>query len=350
MFKITNISRILLALGALSLLIMLTVPIWYIYLTAPQYPEGLEMQIWHNTLTGDVKIISALNHYIGMRAISVEMFPEFEYLGTVIMAVSGLCLVLALIGRWWSSLVYWLVLAVADSLALYDFWRWGYDYGHNLDPTAPIIIPGMAYQPPVLGYKKLLNFEAWSLPDTGGWILMGVTGLALLVTAYEWWRHRKQGSLSEKPAESVAKKDAKVAVMILMMTTFLWSCSTGPQAIQYGKDNCAFCKMTLMDRHFGAEIVTKKGKVFKFDDLNCLVRFQQENKQDLKSIAGTYVVNHALEGDFIAVETAHFLQSESLKTPMASGFAGFANQSELEKVRTQTGGEALDWAGVLNTF
>ena len=47
---------------------------------APQYPEGLEMKIWINNLTGDVKIISALNHYIGMKHIEVSMFPEFKYM------------------------------------------------------------------------------------------------------------------------------------------------------------------------------------------------------------------------------------------------------------------------------
>jgi copper chaperone NosL len=347
MFKITNISRILLALGALALLLMLVVPIWMIYLTAPQYPEGLEMQIWHNTITGDVKIISALNHYIGMRAISVEMFPEFQYLGKLIMAGSGICLVLALIGRWWSALTYWLVLAVADSLALYDFWRWGYDYGHNLDPTAPIIIPGMAYQPPVLGYKKLLNFEAWSLPDTGGWILMVVTGMALLIVAVEWWRHRKQGLAAEKSGGGKTKKSVAVAAAALLLPLFFTQCTTGPQAIIYGKDNCEFCKMTLMDKHFGAEIVTKKGKVYKFDDLNCLARFLQQGDVESNEIAGKYVTDHANEGVLLEAEKAVFLHSATLKTPMASGMAAFANLDALGSAKSKIGGEVLGWADVL---
>ncbi len=109
MFSLSLLSRIALIAGALALLLLLRVPIWKIYLTAPQYPEGLEMKIWHDTLTGDVKVISALNHYIGMRPISTEMFPEFEYLGKIIVAVVALCLLLALIGRWWSALFYALI-------------------------------------------------------------------------------------------------------------------------------------------------------------------------------------------------------------------------------------------------
>ncbi len=347
MFKISTLSRVLLALGALALLILLKVPIWYIYLTAPQYPEGLEMQIWHNTITGDVKIISALNHYIGMRAISVEMFPEFEYLGNVIMGVAGVCLVLGLIGRWWSALTYWLIMAVADTLALYDFWRWGYDYGHNLNPEAPIIIPGMAYQPPVLGYKKLLNFEAWSLPDIGGWILMAVTGVSLLVVIYEWWRHRRRRRAATAPAGNPAATAVAGAFLLPM---FLWQCSTGPQPIQYGKDACDFCKMTLMDRHYGAEIATKKGKIYKFDDVNCFVKFQKEGTVAPEAVAGRYLVDYTHQGTFLEVEKALFLHSEKLKTPMASGIAVFANAEDLEQIKTQTGGEVLNWNQVQDAF
>lgn len=341
MFKITHISRITLAVGALALLIMLKTPIWSIYLTAPQYPEGLEMKIWHDTLTGDVKVISALNHYIGMRAISVEMFPELEYIGKVVVLVAVLCFGLALIGRWWSAVAYWVVLAIADSLALYDFWRWGYDYGHNLDPTAPIIIPGMAYQPPVIGYKKLLNFEAWSLPDIGGWVLMGVTGISLLIVVYEWWRNRK-GKLA-------ATNPAAVATALLLPLLF-GQCSTGPQPIRYGTDACAFCKMTLMDKRYGAEITTKKGKVYFFDDVNCLAMFEQEGTVKPADIAGRYITDFAHEGVLLDIEKAVFLHSENLKTPMASQVAAFATQSDLDNVRTQAGGKEMDWGGVARLF
>lgn len=343
MFKISTLSRILLAVGALALLVMLKVPIWNIYLTAPQYPEGLEMRIWHNTITGDVKIISALNHYIGMRAISVEMFPEFLYMGKLIMAAAGICLVLALIGRWWSALTYWFLLAVADSLALYDFWRWGYDYGHNLDPTAAIVIPGMAYQPPVIGYKKLLNFEAWSMPDTGGWILMVVTATSLFVVVYEWWRNRR------KPAVALPKtKPASMAAVIFLLPLMFWQCNTGPRPINFGQDACAFCKMTLMDKHYGAEVVTKKGKVYILDDTNCLVQFLKKGGVASGDIAGRYITDYTHTGVLLEVEKAVFLRSDKLNTPMASGLAAFANLNDLDGVKSQTGGDVLRWEQVFN--
>lgn len=71
-----------------------------------------------------------------------------------------------------------------------DFWRWEYNYGHNLNPNAAIIVPGMAYQPPLIGYKKLLNFGAYSVPDTGGLIFIGV-GLLLLTAVIIEFRRNK---------------------------------------------------------------------------------------------------------------------------------------------------------------
>jgi hypothetical protein len=69
----------------------------------------------------------------------------------------------------------WLGLLVGlGSLAIYDFYLWEYDYGHNLSPTAPIKVPGMAYQPPLLGTKMLLNFKADSYPYWGG-LFVGIS-------------------------------------------------------------------------------------------------------------------------------------------------------------------------------
>lgn len=347
MKKISLTSRILLAVGALALLAMLKLPIWEIYLMAPQYPEGLEMKIWHNNITGDVRVISALNHYIGMRAISVEMFPEFKILGTIIMVVAALCFVLALVGRMWSAIAYYLVLAVADSAAMYDFWKWGYDYGHNLDPNAAIVIPGMAYQPPLIGYKKLLNFEAWSVPDWGGWILMFVTAMAFFIVVAEWWLARRRRKAA------AAGRTVPVASIALLMGwgLLLNACSSGgPQPIRWGEDNCDHCKMTLVDRQYGAEIVTKKGKAYKFDDLNCLVGFMKKNTVPADQIAEKYVINLAQPGAFVPAEAAVYLFHEELKTPMAAGVAAFGSLTELEQLKKGIGGEVWDWAKVIEAF
>ena len=77
-------SRILVAFASGALIAVFFLPAWRIDLFAPQYPEGLMMNIWINGLSGDVEIINGLNHYIGMKHISVDMFPEFKYLPWVV--------------------------------------------------------------------------------------------------------------------------------------------------------------------------------------------------------------------------------------------------------------------------
>lgn len=179
MKSITTYSRLLVGLSALSMITAYFVPLWQILMWAPQYPEGLEMKIWINTLTGDVKIISALNHYIGMKHIEVSMFPEFGYMIYILAGMIGYGLITALAGKRFLLIGFAALIISAAMAALVDFYLWGYDYGHNLNPTAAINIPGMTYQPPLIGTKQLLNFTAFSGPDIGGWIFM-IIGLAIM--------------------------------------------------------------------------------------------------------------------------------------------------------------------------
>lgn len=187
-------SRILIAISALAMTLLLTQPIWVIYLMAPQYPEGLELRIFHDRFTGNVDQINGLNHYIGMATIHNEMFPEFTVMRYFIGALVGWGLLAALIGRRW-ALASWLFGLLAYVIwAMWDMYSWGWNYGHKLDPHAAIKIEGMAYQPPLFGHKTLLNFDAWSYPDVGGWVLFGSITLAVLVFLYEWKKPRKEAA------------------------------------------------------------------------------------------------------------------------------------------------------------
>jgi copper chaperone NosL len=188
MKRLQPISRIAIALSAVLMVAAYFIPLWRILMWAPQYPEGLEMKIWINNITGDVKIISALNHYIGMRHIEVSMFPEFEYMIYLLAAVIAIGLLAAVINRLWMVGVYVAVIISSGIAALVDFYLWGYDYGHNLDPNAAIVVPGMSYQPPVIGTKQLLNFTAFSGPDIGGWVFIasGLLAIGALVYELKW--------------------------------------------------------------------------------------------------------------------------------------------------------------------
>jgi copper chaperone NosL len=162
-------SRIVLVVSGILLGIGLVTPLWRITLKAPQYPEGVQMYIWATRLSGQVELINGLNHYIGMRPIREEDFPEFAVMPWVLGGLGVLAVVAAVLNRRGLALTWAILLLLATVVGLADFYRWGYEYGHNLDPRAPIKVPGMSYQPPLIGSKQLLNFTAYSYPDLGGW-------------------------------------------------------------------------------------------------------------------------------------------------------------------------------------
>lgn len=163
-------------IGASSILLLVFLfPIWNIDLDAPQYPEGIGLRIWVNQVTGekefDLQNLNGLNHYIGMKAIEPDAIPELKYMPYILVFFVGAGFVISF-SRGKKLIAAWLVLLlIVMSFGLYDFYMWGYDYGHNLNPNAPIKVPGMSYQPPVIGTKKLLNITATSLPGIGGIII-----------------------------------------------------------------------------------------------------------------------------------------------------------------------------------
>jgi copper chaperone NosL len=335
MSKMSLPSRIIIAIGSLSLIATFYLPVWFIFLIAPQYPEGLTMNIWLNKITGQVDIINGLNHYIGMKHIKAEMFPEFGYLVYIVGFFIALGLLVAIAGRR-KLLFYYLILTVLGGIAaMVDFFKWGYDYGHNLDPKAAIQVPGLYYQPPLVGHKTLLNFDAYSYPDIGGWVVIGVGILFFLVYFFELYRSKKIKPLSIK-----AKKTIPAIGMLIIL---LSSCNEQPSAFNIGKDNCDDCKMTIMDAKFGGEIITKKGRVYKFDDAHCLANFIKSNNVKKEEIAGIAFMNYENPNTFLKAESAFFVVSPQLKSPMNSNAAAFANEQAAQKTAKEANGVVENW-------
>jgi hypothetical protein len=183
-------SRLILAVVALAMALAYPLPLWHIALKAPQYPEGLGLYIAINRIEGqsphDLGSINNLNHYIGMKVITPEDIPELRFMPYVLAGLIGLGLLAAAAGKRWLLAIWVGVFAVGAVAGLADFYRWSYDYGHNLDPNAIIKVPGMTYQPPLIGGKQLLNFHAASWPASGGWVLIGamLTGIWLVFREY----------------------------------------------------------------------------------------------------------------------------------------------------------------------
>lgn len=342
MKKMSPISRIIITIASLALIASIFLPVWNIDLVAPQYPEGLSMQIWLNKITGQVEIINGLNHYIGMKHIKAEMFPEFTYLVFVVGALVVLGLLVAIIGNRNVLLGFILLLIAGGVIAMYDFYQWGYDYGHNLDPAAAIQVPGLSYQPPLIGHKKLLNFDAYSYPASGGWIIVAA-GLAFIGV---WIKESMRRKKNQTKRSSTRRAHAAVASLILALT--FTSCKSGPEPFNYGKDGCYFCKMTIMSPQFGAEIVTKKGKIFKYDDMHCFISSLKKGEVKQEDIARKLVINYQKENDFINAETTVYVVSDKIHSPMNSNAAGLSNPQAAADLQKSTSGQIVNWQTLYN--
>jgi copper chaperone NosL len=331
---LSTLSRIVALICALSLIGVLFLPIWRIELSAPQYPEGLVLKIYAGKLGGNVDVVNGLNHYIGMRTLHEKDFVEFTVLPYIIGAFVVLGLLSVLINRRWLLIMWGVCYLLFACVAMIDFYHWEYNYGHNLDHSAPIQVPGMAYQPPLIGYKQLLNFGAWSVPDTGGWIFVGVGALLVLFGFIELRKTKKRTFTNIKTTLTTA------AVFIMVFCT---SCSTGPQPIQFGKDACDFCKMTILDLRFGGEVVTKKGKVYKFDDIHCITSFLRSTHSEKTNPAGIYLLEYATKEKFVQANESFLLRSNNLHSPMGSNTVAFMSEANREQCKQQVNGTNVQW-------
>jgi hypothetical protein len=186
--------RLLLLAAALLLVPVYLVPLWKLTMYAPQYPEGLRLEIYSYKLEGgnggqDVKEINILNHYIGMKDLTTADFTEFKWIPFVVGMLALLLLRAPVHGKM-SDLIDVLVLYLY--FGLFSLWSFGYklySYGHNLAPTASVKVP--PFMPPLFGHKKLANFEVYSYPSAGSYALAGAALLLVVAFVVAWRRALK---------------------------------------------------------------------------------------------------------------------------------------------------------------
>jgi len=182
------------------LLLLFVFPLWKITLLAPQYPEplGLNIHITHlsdGNQFNDVNNIDLLNHYIGMAHLPtkinvnkgvVEPFKEFVIIPIVVIILSILGIIFGFIGKRKLYATWLGLLAISGIVGMYDFYNWLYIYGHDLNPNAILKITDkvtgemMAYQPPIFGFKQMLNFQVYSYPSTGVYFIVAAFLFACL--------------------------------------------------------------------------------------------------------------------------------------------------------------------------
>ena len=317
--KLGNGSRFTLAVASLALLLLFVTPIWRITLDAPQYPEGLGMIIRIDDVTGekpnDLKNINGLNHYIGMKEIVPESIPELRWMPWIIGGLSLLGLFAAIHGRRGSLYAWTTLFLIVAIVGLVDFYLWEYDYGHNLDlENAAIKVPGMNYQPPLFGSKKLLNFTAVSLPAIGGWIAFLSLGTGMVLSFLSLRRGKKSRAAAASKSGKIAPG---AAVAVFAASLMIAGCATGPSEIRYGEDVCVHCRMPIADPRFATELVTETGKVLKFDAIECAAAHASAN------LAGTdYEAYVHLPDDlsqWVRADNAQFVRSADIRSPMGAG-------------------------------
>lgn len=130
----------------------------------------------------------------------------------------------------------------------------------------------------------------------------------------------------------------------------LQACSVGPEPLRYGEDACHSCRMTLMDKKFGAEVVSVKGKVFKFDDMNCMVNFLNSGTLTERDIAYKLVVDYTVPEKLITADNAFFLKSDEIRSPMASRVAAFEQKADMDRYKQSWDGIYLTWGELVTEF
>lgn len=139
------------------------------------------------------------------------------------------------------------------------------------------------------------------------------------------------------------KHYSTIAVLLLFL-----GCNLAPEPINYGSDGCHFCSMTIVDKTHAAEIVTKKGKVYKFDATECMINFMKDF--DTSEIE-LYLSNNYTEPEALIDATkATFLISENIPSPMGAFLSAFENKGNAEKSQAEKGGNLYTWETLLAKF
>ena len=145
----------------------------------------------------------------------------------------------------------------------------------------------------------------------------------------------------------------RILISFLSASIFILStssCSTDPEPLVYGIDLCNFCKMTLMDKKFGAELVTKKGKVYKFDDMNCFLNFYNSGFENTEEYHHKLVVDFASEGKLIDATHAFYIKSSAIRSPMDGQVAAFESKANSDRYKNEWKGIYLAWGEVITQY
>ena len=134
-----------------------------------------------------------------------------------------------------------------------------------------------------------------------------------------------------------------IPLLVIVLVCSLTGCSREPSPIEIGKDMCALCKMTIMEKRYGAELITTKGKIYKFDSAECLIEYLKENPESENPAQSILVIDHSRPGEFINAKEAFYLHSEKLPSPMGANLSAVHTKATIDNYFSEYGGEIWTW-------
>lgn len=140
----------------------------------------------------------------------------------------------------------------------------------------------------------------------------------------------------------------KSVLGLIVIGFLLASCSVEKSPIVYGKDACHYCKMNIVDKQHAAEIVTQKGKPYKYDAIECMMRVIAEKEEN--SIALFLITDYFSPGKLVDATKATYLISENLPSPMGANLTGFQSKPKAEEVHRENGGTLYTWNELKQVF
>jgi copper chaperone NosL len=141
-----------------------------------------------------------------------------------------------------------------------------------------------------------------------------------------------------------------IYISLFLLTIVFSSCSTEPEPINFGTDQCENCKMTIADNKFGSELITNKGKVYKFDAVECMINYTNVGKIMKQDVGKYLVINTAKPGELIDAVKAVYLRSENFPSPMGEYLSAYGSREEAAQFYDKYQGEYLTWDKLSSTI
>jgi copper chaperone NosL len=351
-------SRLLLGLAAVLLAPVYWLPLWSIRISAPQYREGLGMNIGLRDIWGqgqhDIQNINILNHYIGMKPIVPSEVGVLTIMPWAVAFLMAGALAVAVIGRRWAVWGWLGAFTVLGTAGMVEFWRWNHDYGHNLSPDAPIKVPGMTYSPPIFGSKELLNITTTSLPSWGTLFIV----LSILAAVAALYVGRRGGAAPEprRMADGARFRSlGPAAAAALMAVALLAGCGTraaDAAAVEEVPEFPAgalrdYCDGVIPETRFGGELETRDGRTFRFMSTECLAGFVAEGRVPAADVAAMRVVDYGHGERLIDAADAHYVRMEWASSPSGLNVAAVSTEKVAGTLHYFFGGERMTWAEVV---